>query len=554
MKNTSKKVLSSIVFIILCLGIVLSSNINNSNISYNKGETFSATYVVPNNLKELENSSDIIVKGYFNGDRAIDSDKDLVGPSSISKFEVKEVLKGDLKEDTISVLEPFKIEKGNFSNVEGYIPMEEDHEYMLYLRPNNTSKGIQYSIVSLNFGKYNISNNTGVSAYSRQITSFDEVADMDFITDSNEVCQRYNDIKSQITKEEISVNSYSAQILTKESAFYEFRVLPSNNVNVYLDKSITDGFANHTDAYNNAIEKISNISDTNIGFNRVSSDASILKLSSTDSSKEEWLGIARITYDAKTRSVPTFTKAQVLINDYKINSSGLTKDHTYQVALHELGHCFGLLHQDQLLEAETLMVPYVLPNRPGVTDYYNLDKHNLTYAYPKFNDYKDSWAKNQIEEFLERSFIGGYPDGSFRPDNNITRAEFVKILNKVFGLANTSGVVFTDTKTHWAKNDIDIAVTNGVAEGVSPAQFMPDKPITREQAAKMIASYKGLKSSEHTNLSKYSDANKVSSWAKDYVESVIKTGYMTGYNDNTFRPTNNITRAEAVVTFSRMIK
>ena len=167
-------------------------------------------------------------------------------------------------------------------------------------------------------------------------------------------------------------------------------------------------------------------------------------------------------------------------------------------------------------------------------------------------DISNHWAKAQIQDFIEKGYIGGYSDGTFRPNNNITRAEFVKILNKAFGLTKSSGKVFIDTKNHWAKDEIDIAVTNGIASGISSTEFKPNDPITREQAAVMVSNYKKLSDNNHDKLNKYNDASQVSSWAKDSVEGVIEKGYMSGYSDNTFRPKNKITRAEAVVTLSRI--
>ena len=167
-------------------------------------------------------------------------------------------------------------------------------------------------------------------------------------------------------------------------------------------------------------------------------------------------------------------------------------------------------------------------------------------------DIKGHWAESQINSFVSSGHINGYGDGTFKPDNSITRAEFIKIFNKYFGLTKTSGKVFNDTKTHWARIEIDIAVTNGVANGISLTEFQPDEPITREQAAKMISNYLKLDDTNHDKVEKYKDMDQISSWALNSVEGVIELGYMKGYEDNTFRPTNNITRAEAVVTLSRI--
>lgn len=77
----------------------------------------------------------------------------------------------------------------------------------------------------------------------------------------------------------------------------------------------------------------------------------------------------------------------------------------------------------------------------------------------QFTDISKHWAESTIKSFVNSKYINGYNDGTFRPDNLITRAEFVKILNKYFGLTNKSGKVFSDTSSHWAKEEIDIAVT-----------------------------------------------------------------------------------------------
>ena len=181
------------------------------------------------------------------------------------------------------------------------------------------------------------------------------------------------------------------------------------------------------------------------------------------------------------------------------------------------------------------------------------NKYNFTISRNYFKDAQNHWAESQINKFVDLGYIGGYSDGTFRPENPITRAEFVKILNKSFGLTKLSGKLFSDTENHWARKDIDIAVTNGVCNGKSATEFKPDDSITREEAALMIANYKKIKDTNHDKINIFYDNKEVSSWAKDGVEGAIENGYMNGYGeDNTFRPKNNITRAEAVITLSRV--
>ena len=181
---------------------------------------------------------------------------------------------------------------------------------------------------------------------------------------------------------------------------------------------------------------------------------------------------------------------------------------------------------------------------------------NLVVANANSNitDVKGHWAERQITEFIDKGYVRGYPDATFKPDDLVTRAEFVVIFNNVFGLKEGSNKVFNDTKGHWAKEAIDIAVTNGVCDGISATNFAPDDKLTREQASKMLSNY--LKLSDHNidKLQSFIDFKEVSSWAVEDVEGVIEKGYMKGYPDKTFKPLGIMTRAEAVSMLSRVSK
>lgn len=165
---------------------------------------------------------------------------------------------------------------------------------------------------------------------------------------------------------------------------------------------------------------------------------------------------------------------------------------------------------------------------------------------------KDYWAYSQIESFVEKGYIDGYGDGTFRPQDPIKRSEFVKIFNRVFGLTEKSGIVFDDTKDNWAKDEIDIAVTNGVAQGVEDNKFEPEQYITREAAAKMLANYMKIEDKNHDKINKFSDYNQISDWARDAFEGNLEKGYIQGTDEGKLAPKSNITRAEVVTILSRV--
>ena len=190
---------------------------------------------------------------------------------------------------------------------------------------------------------------------------------------------------------------------------------------------------------------------------------------------------------------------------------------------------------------------------------YEISVHAITgniidFSYEIFDDALGHWAEDTIFDFYNKGYISGYADNTFQPDGKITRAEFVKTLNKYFNLTKTSGVSFNDTKNYWAKNEIDIAVTNGICQGMSSTEFKPNDPITREQAAVMIANYLNIKDTNYDKMSKFKDKNQVSSWAKSSVEALLEKGYLTGTSSTTIGPKDNTTRAQSVTLLSRLNK
>ncbi|CEN87673.1 S-layer homology domain-containing protein [Paraclostridium sordellii] len=175
------------------------------------------------------------------------------------------------------------------------------------------------------------------------------------------------------------------------------------------------------------------------------------------------------------------------------------------------------------------------------------------YADDKVKDIDGHWAKNQISEFIKNSYAKGYEDNTFRPDKQITRAEFVKLVNKYFGFNDKGVSNFKDiNKNNWYYNDVCIAIKAGYINGYEDNTFRPDKQITREEAAKIIVSIKNQQDNTYDKLNTFPDKNKVSNWAKPYIEGAIENGYLKGDNLKNLRPTSQITRAESVTILSRI--
>jgi len=173
---------------------------------------------------------------------------------------------------------------------------------------------------------------------------------------------------------------------------------------------------------------------------------------------------------------------------------------------------------------------------------------------PPFPDLLGHWAREQVEKLVEMGIINGYPDGLFRPDSKITRAEFTKIIVSALHLelqASPSPTFLDVGEDHWALKYIEAAAERGIVKGIGEGKFAPERNITRAEMATMIARALGL-SPEEGNIP-FTDAVDIPEYARGYVFAVSAKGIITGYPDGTFRPYNDATRAEAATMIFRML-
>ncbi|MCG8482099.1 MAG: S-layer homology domain-containing protein, partial [Clostridia bacterium] len=148
-------------------------------------------------------------------------------------------------------------------------------------------------------------------------------------------------------------------------------------------------------------------------------------------------------------------------------------------------------------------------------------------------------------------FVNGYKDKTFRPDDNINRAEVLSMLDKITELADDvdkKDVNFKDMDM-WAKESIEKFAQGGIIEGYQDGTIKPNGEMTRAEFSKIIAMVMGLEVKDEGG--KLNDIN--DHWAKKYINALVEKGYMKGYQDKTFKPNNKITRAEVVTVINRII-
>ena len=154
-------------------------------------------------------------------------------------------------------------------------------------------------------------------------------------------------------------------------------------------------------------------------------------------------------------------------------------------------------------------------------------------------------TKNAVEEVKAIAYIKGYPDGTFKPQANVTRAEaaqmFATLLNGGTNFGTSQATKFSDASDDWYSKAINYVVGKGLISGYPNGTFKPNESITRAEFAQMISGYV---KNEKTSSSDFKDVK--DHWAKDAIDKLYGNKNVNGYPDGSFKPNAKITRAEAV--------
>ena len=161
------------------------------------------------------------------------------------------------------------------------------------------------------------------------------------------------------------------------------------------------------------------------------------------------------------------------------------------------------------------------------------------------------WYADSVKFCVEKGYVSGYKDGTFKPNQHITRAEFSVIMNKFCidkGLitkdAHTTNIHYKDVLSgKWYTQPILNCVEAGVMTGYSSTKFGVNDKLTREQAAVIFAKAMNL-NGHHKSYEYYQDDYKISSWAHHSVWMAKAYGFMKGTGNHRFEPTKPVTRAE----------
>jgi len=165
-------------------------------------------------------------------------------------------------------------------------------------------------------------------------------------------------------------------------------------------------------------------------------------------------------------------------------------------------------------------------------------------AFAQIYDISNHWASKEINYLVEREVLSGYPDGTFKPDNPITKAEFYKVINKLLNFEERADITYSDVnETDWYYEDVGKALAAGY---ISPATvLLPNEYITRQEVARILGFVYNL-DDESESASVFSDSESILPEIRGYIGVLFENNLLHGYPDGTFKPSANITRAEVV--------
>lgn len=162
------------------------------------------------------------------------------------------------------------------------------------------------------------------------------------------------------------------------------------------------------------------------------------------------------------------------------------------------------------------------------------------------------WAIEAIEYLSKKKIVNGNPDGSFAPNKNVTRAEFIKMVMAAMGSkATESEECFNDVESDaWYAPYVNAAYYEGLVLGDENGNFYPEAPITREDMTVIL--YRALKETENGNVS-FADEAEISDYAKTAVGYFASNGIVNGLGDGRFGAKENATRAQTAVIIYRIL-
>lgn len=185
--------------------------------------------------------------------------------------------------------------------------------------------------------------------------------------------------------------------------------------------------------------------------------------------------------------------------------------------------------------------------------------YGLIWNPKEFPDVANHWSKSAVNDMASRLVVNGVDATNFNPNNNVTRAEFAAILVRALGLSDTgTSSKFSDVSaSDWYMGAVTVANEYNLIGGYENGTFRPNQTISRQEAFvilnRAIAIVKLQQATGSITLSSYSDQSKVATWAQTATQAVLSSGVVQG-NGKLLRPTGQMSRAETATVMQRLLK
>lgn len=263
-----------------------------------------------------------------------------------------------------------------------------------------------------------------------------------------------------------------------------------------------------------------------------------------------------LSYSVKTEVNQVELKASAEHSAAKVTWQGRELDDSLKIDLMEGENTISLIVQaeDGSRKTYTLVIERIVPDSEEA----ERPEQPTQPEQPviSFTDIAGHWAESYIQHAAAQGIVNGYPDGTFKPDHSVTRAEFTVMLAGALNLEGKgAALTFTDHDQIgvWANQAIAQSVQAGIINGYGDGSFRPDAPITRAEMAVMIARALNLLLEGNVTTGFADDAD-IPTWAKGAAEAIRKLSVIQGRGANRFVPNATATRAEAAVMLLRMLE
>ena len=257
------------------------------------------------------------------------------------------------------------------------------------------------------------------------------------------------------------------------------------------------------------------------------------------------------TATVKGKTTPPYFNYLTLTLDENYRGGEITHHDVYEGDLIER-YLYTPRRRGYVFEGWSYRSDYLDEVRPGDRINYSITIYAIWSKDRDYDrDEREEEPEDTREVLEHKAYMFGYTDGTVRPNGNITRAEAAALVTRLLGIESIGAAtrpMFTDTPSAWYNKAINAAVQRGIMKGYPDGRFRPNAPITRAEFTQMIAQI----DNKPYGIAPFADVK--GHWAELAIGREYQAKRIMGYPDGTFRPNAHITRCEAVVILNKMFE